>query len=192
MKLIKSLLKTLLAGITALAILSAIMLGYYFVPLRENNPNQNTDYVWASNTPWASMTEGVSFGITDANGYINPKAIDNPDIIFLGSSHLEAMHVMQDENMCSLLNDKIDGKYQAYNMGISGHTIYKVTQYLKESLSSFSTVPKYVIIETGGVGLTQAEVSQAISGKVPKTEGTISRRLQDADGIHPAFHKVGR
>lgn len=66
------------------------MLGYYFVPSRENNHNHNTDYVWASNTPWASMTEGISFGIMDANGYINSKAIDNPDIIFLGSSHLEA------------------------------------------------------------------------------------------------------
>ena len=36
---------------------------------------------------------------------------------------------MQDEKMYTQLNDKFDGKYQAYNMGIFGHTIYKVVQY---------------------------------------------------------------
>ena len=68
MKPIKTLFRTVLAGLTALAILCVLMLGYYYIPLRENNSKQNTDYVWAKNTPWVSLTEGVSFGMTDADG----------------------------------------------------------------------------------------------------------------------------
>ena len=51
MNTIKTLLKTFLAGLMAIAILSVLMLGYYFKPLRESNPQKNTDYVWAENTP---------------------------------------------------------------------------------------------------------------------------------------------
>ena len=170
MKPIKTLFKTVLAGLTALAILCVIMLGYYFIPLRENNSKQNTDYVWAKNSPWVSLTEGASFGVTDADGFINKDVVENPDIRFLGSSHTESMNVLQSENMCALLNDKFDGKYTAYNMGISGHTIYKVVQYLNATLNIYQNAPKYVIIETGDVALTDVDVHQALSGEVKKTK----------------------
>lgn len=170
MKPIKTLFKTVLAGLTALAILCVLMLGYYFIPLRENNSKQNTDYVWAKNSPWVSLTEGVSFGMTDAEGFINKDVVENPDILFLGSSHTESMNVLQSENMCALLNDKFDGKYTAYNMGISGHTIYKVVQYLNATLNIYQNAPKYVIIETGDVALTDVAVQQALSGEVKKTK----------------------
>lgn len=193
MKVLKSLVKTILAGIVALVILSTLMFGYYFMPLRENNPNKNTDYVWAANTPWASLTEGISYGVTDSNGYINPMVIDNPDILFLGSSHLQAMSVMPNENMCSLLNDKFDGKYQAYNMGISGHTIYKVVQYLNQTLSVYQKVPEYVIIETSDVNISQSAVDQALSGDVKKTEvidkGIIAE-MQKIPYLRQLYHQL--
>lgn len=170
MKPIKTLFRTVLAGLTALAILCVLMLGYYFIPLRENNSKQNTDYVWAKNTPWVSLTEGVSFGMTDADGFINKDVVEKPDIIFLGSSHTESINVLQSENMCALLNDKFGGKYSTYNMGISGHTIYKVVQYLNATLNIYPKVPKYVIIETGDVALTDVDVHQALSGEVKKTK----------------------
>ena len=170
MKPIKTLFKTVLAWITALAILCVLMLGYYFIPLRENNSKQNTDYVWAKNTPWVSLIEGVSFGMTDADGFINKDVVENPDILLLGSSHIESMNVLQSENMCALLNDKFDGKYSAYNMGISGHTIYKVVQYLSKTLNIYQKAPKHVIIETSDVELNETEVQQALSGEVKKTK----------------------
>ena len=170
MKPIKTLFRTVLAGLTALAILCVLMLGYYYIPLRENNSKQNTDYVWAKNTPWVSLTEGVSFGVTDADGFINKDVVENPDILFLGSSHTESMNVLQSENMCALLNDRFDGKYSAYNMGISGHTIYKIVQYLSKTLNIYQKAPKYVIIETSDVALTDSAVQQALSGEVKKTK----------------------
>ena len=193
MKTIKALFKTVLAGLAALAILSVLMFGYYFMPLRENNPKQNTDYVWAPNTLWASLTEGISYGITDADGFINPEVIENPDILFLGSSHLQAMSVMPGENMCSLLNEQFSGEYRAYNMGISGHTIYKVVQYLDASLNVYQKAPKYIIIETSDVALNEQYVKQALSGEVKKTEvvdtGFIAQ-LQKVPYFRQMYHQL--
>ncbi len=193
MKPIKAIFKSVLAGLAALVILSALMFGYYFMPLRENNPKQNTDYVWMSNTLWASLTEGISYGITDADGFINPEVIDNPDILFLGSSHLQAMCVMPGENMCSLLNERFNGEYRAYNMGISGHTIYKVVQYLDASLNVYQKAPKYIIIETSDVALNEQYVKQALSGEVKKTEvvdtGMIAQ-LQKVPYFRQMYHQL--
>lgn len=193
MKPIKAIFKTVLAGLAAFVILSALMLGYYFMPLRENNPKQNTDYVWAPNTLWASLTEGVSYGVTDADGFINPEVINNPDILFLGSSHLQAMNVMPEENMCALLNKRFNGEYRAYNMGISGHTIYKVIQYLDASLKIYQKAPKYIIIETSDVALSESAVTQALSGEVKKTEvvdtGMIAQ-LQKVPYFRQMYHQL--
>lgn len=193
MKPIKAIFKTVLAGLAALVILSALMLGYYFMPLRENNPKENTDYVWAPNTLWASLTEGVSYGVTDANGFINTEVTDNPDILFLGSSHLQAMNVMPEENMCSLLNERFNGENRAYNMGISGHTIYKVVQYLDASLKIYPKVPKYIIIETSTVALSESAVKQALSGEVKKTEVVdtgIIAQLQKVPYFRQMYHQL--
>lgn len=193
MKPIKAIFKTVLAGLAALAILSVLMFGYYFMPLRENNPKQNTDYVWAPNTLWASLTEGISYGITDGDGFINPEVIENPDILFLGSSHLQAMSVMPGENMCSLLNEQFNGEYRAYNMGISGHTIYKVVQYLDASLRVYQKAPKYIIIETSDVALSELAVKQALSGEVKKTEVVdtgIIAQLQKVPYFRQMYHQL--
>lgn len=193
MKVFKSLLKTILSGIIALLILSIIMLGYYYIPLRQNNSKNNTDYVWSTNTYWADLTEGISYGVIDANGYNNKEVIDNPDILFLGSSHTESMNVMQSENMCSLLDDEFGGKYRAYNMGISGHTFYKVTQYLKNSLDTFEKKPKYVIIETSSVSLSETEVQNALSGNVLKTKVVdrgILAKMQKVPYFRQMYHQL--
>lgn len=193
MKLIKAMFKPVLAGLAALVILSVLMFGYYCMPLRENNPKQNTDYIWEKNKPWVRLTEGVSFGMTDDKGFINKQAVNNPDILFLGSSHIESMNVVQSENVCSLLNDRFDGKYSAYNMGISGHTIYKVVQYLDASLRVYQKVPKYIIIETSDVALNEQYVKQALSGEVKKTEvvdtGFIAQ-LQKVPYFRQMYHQL--
>lgn len=46
MKYIKTIIKIPLGALTAPAILCGLMFGYSFIPLRENNPQKNTDYVW--------------------------------------------------------------------------------------------------------------------------------------------------
>jgi len=103
MKLIKRILQILLAGMVSIGILCALLCAYYIIPVHVENPNRNTDYIWPANSIWVRGTEGFSFGRYDANGYNNLSVIENPDIIVVGSSQVEADNVMQNQNATYLL-----------------------------------------------------------------------------------------
>ena len=166
MKIIKSFGKFLLAGITASAIISIILCVYSLTPIHIENPEKNTDYIWEPNSRWITMTEGIGGGKYDANGYNNVEVIENPEIIIVGSSHVEGRNVTQKENMSYLLNEMFEGKHEIYNMGISGHHFYKTCQYLPASLDRFEVTPKLVLVESAIVELSKDQVEAAINGTV--------------------------
>ena len=166
MKIIKSFGKFLLAGITASAIISIILCVYSLTPVHIENPEKNTDYIWEPNSRWVTMEEGIGGGKYDANGFNNAKVIENPDIIIVGSSHVEGRNVTQKENMSFILNDMFEGKHEIYNMGISGHHFYKTCQYIPASLDRFEITPKLVLVESAIVELSKDQVEAAINGTV--------------------------
>lgn len=104
MKIIKGFGKILFAGILSIIILSLLLCLYSVTPVHIENKKRNTDYVWPANSVWVKMTEGTAYGKFDENGYNNKTVVNNPDIIVLGSSHMEALNVMQDQNASYLLN----------------------------------------------------------------------------------------
>ncbi len=120
--------KPILSVVVSIIVLSLFLLLYNLLPVHIINPKGNTDYIWPANAVWVKMTEGISYGKFDSNGYNNLEAIDSPDIILLGSSHMEATNIMQDETIATLLNKYFKGKYLVYNLGISGHDFYKTCQ----------------------------------------------------------------
>lgn len=183
MKLVKRLFKVLLAGVVAVCILSVLLSVYYNLPLHIENPNGNTDYVWPSNAKWVKMTEGYSMGKYDAQGFNNKEVVDNPNILILGSSHMEATNVMQDENTGYLLGQLLEGRYTVYNMGISGHDFYKVCQYLPNNLSYYERVPEVVVIETNIVSIESEDVRKVL-------DGTVAHTPSYSTGIIVALQKV--
>lgn len=193
MKAVKGLIKCIGAGVLSIAILCILMYFYDILPPHTENPRRNTDYVWPANSIWVKTTEGIAFGRFDANGFNNKAVVDNPDIIVLGSSHMEATEVMQNENAPYLLSIMLDGKYSVYNMGISGHHFYKVCQYLPTSLELYDTFPKAVIIETTTINLTEARVDEAISGTVNYTvshDKGIIGALQKVTFFRALYHQI--
>lgn len=190
MSAIKQLGKMIGAAIVAVIILSLIIFIYNTSPLRVKNPQGNTDYVWKPDSLWSNMSEGVSFGKMDGNGFNNLEMIDNPDIILLGSSHIESKNVNQNENTSYYLAESFDNKYTVYNMGMSGHTIYKVCYYLPETLSLFQDhAPKYVIIETDNVSLTQESVDDVLNHSIEKAPVYDSGIIVSMQKI-PVFRQI--
>lgn len=193
MKCIKYLVKMFLAGIVALVLLCIVACFYSLSPMRVENPEKNTDYVWQDSALWMKMTEGVSFGKVDAKGFNNKSVVEKPDIILLGSSHIEGMNVQQNDHMCTLLNEKFSGKHSVYNMGISGHTFFKVVQYLEKSISLYDSSVKYVVIETSTTNLTKVDVDAALNSKVVITavnnDGIIAM-LQRLPFLRQAYHQL--
>lgn len=157
--------KFFLAGITAILLLSILLAGYYTIPVHSPNIQGGTDFVWEPNSFWIKQTEGISFGKFDAHGFNNDSVINNPDILVLGSSHMEAMDVMQDENAASILRDSLNGKYTVYNKGIAGHNFFKICQHLPKNLEVYNPSPKFVIIETSSPIVSQEDVKKVFSNQ---------------------------
>lgn len=158
--------KTIGAGITAILILSVLFAFYSLLPVHHANPDGNTDYVWPANSHWIKMTEGMAWGTFDANGYNNAEVIENPDIVILGSSHMEATDVMQDQNTSAKLGQMLDGKYSVYNMGISEHNFQKICQLLPANLERYEQVPQVVVLETRGVKINMRWVRRILRQRV--------------------------
>lgn len=167
MKKVTGFFKMVLAGILAVAILSIIFTPYTFTPIHKANNGGNTDYIWPANARWFKMTEGISTGKFDDNGFNNPEVIDNPDILILGSSHMEATDVPQDKNVAAVMNEIFDSQYRTYNMGISGHTFTKLVKYLPVSTELFEEDPKYIVLEISNPVVTQSAVDKLRNGTVP-------------------------
>lgn len=194
MKTVKQLGKMIGAAIVAVIILSLIVSVYSLSPLRVQNPQGNTDYVWKSDSYWTNMSEGVSFGRMDANGFNNPEVIEDPDIILLGSSHIESKNVNQDENTAYYLSEDFDDRYSVYNMGISGHIFYKVCQYLPDTLSIYQdNEPKYVVIETDDINLTKEDVKAVLNHTVETTpvyDSGLVATLQKNPAFRQFYHQL--
>ena len=178
MKILKKSFRFLLAGCTAILFLTLFCAVYYRWPVHLPNPNQNTDYIWQPGFHWMLMSEGISWGKIDDAGFNNLQVMDDPNVLILGSSHMEAKNVRQDQNTAYLLQQKLGPDYRVYNMGISGHFFSKICQYLPQNLQLYDTPPRYVILETTDLELTQADVDQILNHTVEftpsYTEGLIA------------------
>lgn len=169
MKLLKIFLKIAGAGILAVLLLSVLLAVYSTKPIHLANDGGNTDYVWEPNARWMDMSEGIAWGKYDAQGFNNVTVAEDPDILLLGSSHMEAISVLQTRNTGYLLGKALEGKYTVYNMGISGHDLFKICHYLPQSLTLDDTPPKAVVMETSTLTLTSEQVAQVLEHRVPYT-----------------------
>lgn len=170
MRLIRFILKACAAGIAAAAALCILLSCYSLMPVHTKNPLGNTDYVWPANSLWMQMDEGVSLGRFDAQGFNNAHVIDHPDVLILGSSHMEATQVMQDETASAQLQSLLGDSMSVYNMGISSHNLPKVCQYLPQTLSLYDPAPKTVFIETSMVALYEYDVQTILDQSVRRIE----------------------
>ncbi len=146
---VKFILKFFSAGVVAFAILSTFSFLYYNVPIRMTSETNSTDYSWEKDNFFIRCTEGFSYGKIDSRGFNNLKALDDINVLILGSSQVEGFNVLPDENTVSVLNRLFasDLGYQAYNIGISGHTLEHCIQNLENAVEEFKP-SDYIIIET--------------------------------------------
>ncbi len=153
--------KTGLALIVSLFVLCAFVLVWGFSGIHVTNPDGFTDYKWESNQLKTTMTEGFSWFRMDDNGFNNQNISENPDVLLMGSSHMEAISVKPQENVGALLSEN----YNVYNIGMSGHTIYHCVKNYRNAVEYFN--PDIVIIEIDRVLLDTEKMLQVVEGKYP-------------------------
>ncbi len=154
----------------AIILLSLIVLFYYVRPVHIENVQGGTDYVWPPHSYWVTLTEGVSVGHYDALGFNNVSVVDNPDILVLGSSHMEGTNIFPSEAAPYLLGTYLKGGYSVYNKGVSGHDFFKIAQYLPINIELYKKKPKFIVLETSTVDVRKKNIDEILSGKVKHTQ----------------------
>ena len=199
-KTVKFLYKFIIAGIISIVLLSFLSLIYYNPPMATPQADLITNFKYKENTRWSFMLEGFGYGKTDNLGYNNAYFEDcsRPDIVFIGSSHLEALQVPQDANCVYLLNEKFDkdalsyNNFKCLNLGVSAHA-------LEVSLSNYEYVTekfkdaKYIVIETSNVEFSSTMLDEIAEGKFHAPEGKkgfIHETAQKIPYIRLLFKKI--
>ncbi|MGN1099173.1 MAG: hypothetical protein ACI4S9_02415 [Christensenellales bacterium] len=172
MKLIKFATKIFASGMLAFVFLNLFCLLYYNVPVHSDNPDGATDYHWEKGKFYLRGTEGFACGRTNDDGFNN---IDNLadleriDILLMGSSHMEAFQVSQNQSTAAILNQSFGEEKYTYNIGTSGHTFYTSVANLENALETYKPTG-YVLIETLMVSFSQKALRNVIDGTLQKQQ----------------------
>lgn len=168
------------AGLLALITLTIMCFFYYNPGTHISSNNGATDYVWEKEKFYCKATEGAAYGRIDSRGYNNEAVPERIDILMMGSSHMEAFNVSQDENAAASLNEKFNGKKTVYNIGMSAHKFYYCAKNLSGAIVEFKPA-KYVVIETNTLNFNKKSLDQAASGtlkKIPSYDSGLLYQLQ--------------
>ena len=132
-KILKSVLVACGAGIVSSVILTAFVFIYGFSGIHITNKTGATDYKWESCQLKTTMTEGFSWIRLDDNGFNNLDGVFSlePDILIMGSSHMEAVNVEKRKSTSAVLSELLPS-YSIYNIGVSGHDIYHCAKNIRK------------------------------------------------------------
>ena len=153
------LLKMAIAGCIAIIVLSVFIDIYCNSGIHINNQSGATDYTYEPGRHSTNYSEGFSQLTFDNNGFNNAIVPDHIDTLLLGSSHMAALNVDGDESVVYHLNS--DYALNAYNIGVSGHTVYRIASNLGKAVEVYDPGQR-VIIETDTIQLDAAQMNAVI------------------------------
>lgn len=157
------------AGLLALALLCVFCWFYYNVPVHYTNPDGSTEYKWEAGRFYSKGTEGFALGRTNNDGFNNLRDYtpgEAVDILLMGSSHMEAFNVAQDENAAALLNERCGGERYVYNIGTSGHTMLYCVKHVDRALTVYAP-SDWVILETMRLDFAPEDMDAVVDGTYP-------------------------
>lgn len=191
-KLIQWGVKALIAGIGAVMILSVFCIFYTNDGIHVASDTGATDYVWESGQLKSTMKEGFSWIRMDSYGYNNVFDYSKePDILLMGSSHMEAAQISKKENVGYLLNTLLPD-YHTYNIGVSGHTIYRCMDNLENALETYQP-QKYVVMVVDTVELEHdlmMEVIEETATPIPSYDSGFIYYLQKIPAIKVIYKQL--
>ncbi len=192
--------KCFIAAVISLIVLSLFSAIYFNPPIATQQPEGITNFKYIPGLKWSYMLEGFGKGKIDDKGYNNAYYNDcsNPDIIFAGSSHLEALQVSENENCVYLLNEMFDkdnfdaNNFKCFNLGMSGH-FFEATSSNYEYIAKKFKGAKYIIIEMFDAEYSPEVLNQIIEDKFHEPmekKGIIYETLQKIPFFRLMYKKI--
>lgn len=191
-KLLLWLAKCLIAGICTVIILSIFCFAFLYEGIHITAETGATDYTWERNQWKATMSEGFAWLKMDENGYNNAHDNSNDtDILLMGSSHMEALQVDSDENTGALLNQMLP-EYKTYNIGISGHTVYRCVDNMEAAIKTYAP-NEYVVLVIDTVDFSESEMKSVIDGtakSIPSYDSGMMYYLQKIPAVKAVYKQL--
>lgn len=185
--------KALIAGVGAITCLSLFCLFYAYDGVHVTNPTGATDYIWEPGQLKTTMKEGHSWLFVDSHGFNNTNDYywQSSDILLIGSSNMEAMQVPQKRNTATILNDLLPN-YTTYNIGMSGHTIYRCIDNIEKAIQTHKP-SKYVVLVTDSIDLSIEEMQAVIDDKaepIPSYNSGLIYKMQKIPAIKVIYKQI--
>ena len=161
--------KAAIAGVLALTALCLFCCLYANVPVHYANETGATEYYWEPHRFYSGMTEGFGHGRVNNEGFNNlldHSPGDGVDILLMGSSHMDAHNVMQDENAAAVLNRLFRGEKYTYNIGMAGHSFTYSVKHLDAALNTYEPA-EYVLLENYTLYYSDAELEAVLHNELP-------------------------
>lgn len=181
-----------IAGLLTIILLSGFCLIYNYDGIHISSESGATDYIWESRQLKSTMKEGFSWIRMDENGYNNAfDYSEKPDILLMGSSHMEAAQVAKNENVGYLLNKKMPN-YRTYNIGISGHTIYRCMDNLENALHEYKPT-RYVVMVVDSIDLSVEQMKEVIKNEatpIPSYDSGLIYYMQKIPAIKVIYKQL--
>lgn len=139
-----SLMKIVISGVSALALLSVVAFFYKYNTLGNHSITGAVDAVYDPGSITTNFSEGYGWNRMDELGFGNPRVIRHPEVLVMGGSHIQAAQLPDRENLVGVLNQRYGDDF-AYNIGESGHWIDILVYHLDNACAYFK--PKYVVLD---------------------------------------------
>lgn len=152
---LKQMIKIILGVLTGVVLLDLFCAFYYNPTGYVESKTGATDLVREPGAFTSRATEGIAWATIDANGYNNAAVPEDGDIfvLMMGSSHTEALNVMQNESASARLEEMLRANGRpgrVYNIGMSSHTLVRNISNFGRALDEFEPTG-YVVVETADV-----------------------------------------
>ena len=179
----KWILKALLAGLAAFALLCAVCAFYFNVPVRISNPDGATEYKYEPDRRYYRGIEGFGTGRTNNDGFNNLRDYTQGEeisVLLMGSSHMEGFCVPQADSAAAVLNRLFDGEKYVYNIGMAAHTFPYCAKHLDTALSHYAPTDA-VVLELAALSYDPIALDAAADGTLRDMnshEGKLVTALQ--------------
>ena len=160
--------KALLAGLAAFALLCLLCAFYFNTPVHFDNPDGATEYKYEPGLFFRG-TEGFGYGRVNNDGFNDMRDYtpgDRIDLLLMGSSHTEGFCVPQKDTAAAVLNRLFDGEKTAYSIGMAGHTFLYCVKRLDRALETYRP-GEAVVIELATLSYDPSAMDAATDGTLP-------------------------
>lgn len=170
----KKAIKIILAAALGIVLLDIFCAFYYNPTGYVKSVHGATDLVRESGAFTSRATEGIAWMAMDENGYNNAEVPEDIFVLMMGSSHTEALNVMQHENASAYLSAMLSENGMAdgvYNIGMSSHTLVRNMANFSRAIDEFEP-SGYVVMETADVIMWTASLYEAMEDRMEPLPAT--------------------